>query len=181
MNKIILIFAILLFSTGTYAASCDNKTLEGTFGYEVNGVNEFPIPTSSPPTSPPTFKNVTRSTHVVGKAQFDADNDTVEIIGKGTAAGVLEAKTAHGTYEVDPETCIATGTILWDLPADALPGTPQESSTFYIVMDHTDSSNKYPNRAYHANVVVTGKTETALGKYTSSASGTLTRFVGKFH
>jgi hypothetical protein len=59
MNKIISIFAILLFSTGAYAKGCDESSLDGKFSYEVSGVNEFHNPT---PVSP----LVTQSTHVVG-------------------------------------------------------------------------------------------------------------------
>jgi len=79
MNKIILVFAILLFSTGTYAAKCDNRSIKGNFGFEVSGVNEIPLP--------PYFKNnVTRSTHVIGKAQFDGKGN-IRINGIGSAAG----------------------------------------------------------------------------------------------
>jgi len=168
MNKIILIFAILLFSTGAYARGCDERSLRGYFSYEVSGVNAFYNPLLGNP--PPL---VTQSTHVVGRAVFNGQARTVDIIGKGAAAGALEDRIGHGSYTVDSATCIATGYIDWEVTAPAQP----EHSEFYIVMDNQDNSDEHSsNLAYHANVVVSSD-----APYSSSASGSLTRYIRQFH
>lgn len=155
MNKIILVFAILLFSTGTYAAKCDNRSIKGNFGFEVSGVNEIPLPSNT--------KGV-RSTHVIGEAQLDGKGN-VTINGKGSAAGVEEERyTTSGTYQVDPGTCIVTGNLTWNT---------QETSKFTIVFNSPSSSG-----AYQANVLVSSVGP--LDKFPSSASGTLTRLTGLF-
>ena len=167
MNKIILIFAILLFSTGTYAKGCDKRSLQGKFGFEVSGVNEFPIP--------PTFTTkVTRSTHQIGQAFFDG-NGHFDITGYGTAGGSMAERHNNipGTYTVNSTDCTATGTLTWNTG---------ETSEFRMVLDQTDNSDEHSsNRAYHASVVVATDGKTVLGTYPSSESGSLTRFVGKFH
>lgn len=163
MNKIISIFAILLFSTGAYAAGCDNGSLKGKYGYDVSGVNLVPLPAA------PGFD--VRSTHVVGQAKFDGAG-VVSLFGTGSTAGSpLISKTGTGTYLVDSATCAATGKIIWDL----LPGekTPLISD-FYMVLVHTDNSDSHSvNKAYQANVVITDSNG-------HSASGSFTRMVGKF-
>ena len=146
-----------------------NSSLDGKFSYEVSGVNEFHYPT---PVSP----LVTQSTHVVGRAEFDAENGTVDIIGKGSAAGAVADRNGNGTFAVDKDNCTAEGTIHWALPVGAPVGTPAETSHFYIVLDNSDNSDKHSaNKAYHANVLVSSE-----APYSSSASGSLHRFVGKF-
>jgi hypothetical protein len=164
MKKIILISAVTLFSTGAYAAGCNDSSLKGKFGYEVSGVNEFPLP--------PTFiTKVTRSTHVVGQAFFDGKGK-FDIAGYGSAAGSTAERTGNGTYSVNKDDCIATGTMTWNTG---------ETSNFLIVLDHTDNSDEHSaNKAYHASVLVDTDGKTLLGTYPSSASGTLTKFVGKF-
>ncbi|MFZ2313630.1 MAG: hypothetical protein WAV82_13545 [Methylobacter sp.] len=164
MKKIILISAVTLFSTGAYAAGCDESSLKGKYGYEVSGVNTFPVP--------PTFTTkVTQSTHVVGQANFDGNGDFT-IVGFGSAAGSTATRTGTGTYTVDPATCTATGTLVWNTVASA----PEEKSEFYIVLDHTDNRNaRADTKAYHASVLVT-----TAAPYSASASGSLTRFNGKF-
>jgi hypothetical protein len=172
MKKIILISAVTLFSTGAYAAGCDESSLKGKYGYEVSGVNEFPLP--------PTFTTkVTRSTHVVGQANFDGKG-SFDIAGYGTAAGFTATRTGSGTYTVNPLDCTAEGTLVWEAVAPAVP----ETSHFIIVLDHTDSrNNRADNKAYHASVLVDsdGKTANPLVAFPSSASGSLTRFNGKFN
>ncbi len=167
MKKIILISAVTLFSTGAYAAGCDESSLKGKFGYEVSGVNEFPL-------LPNFIFKTTRSTHVVGQAIFDGKS-VFTITGYGSAAGSLQAMTGTGTYTVNPVNCIAEGVLAWDTG---------ETSEFRMVLDHTDSSNSHvANKVYHASVLVAtdGKTIIPAMIFPSSASGTLTRFVGKFH
>jgi hypothetical protein len=155
MNKIILIFAILLFSTGTYAKAknCDEGSLKGRYGYEMSGVNEFPIP--------PTFTTkVSRSTHQIGHAFFDG-NGNFDITGYGTAAGSMAERTGNGTYSVNSDDCTAEGMMTWNTG---------ETSEFRMVLDRTN-----------VRVVVATYGKTALGTYPSSESGTLTKFVGRFH
>jgi hypothetical protein len=177
MKKIILISAVTLFSTGVYAdphaKGCDESSLKGKYGYEVSGVNEFPLPSGV----------VTRSSHVVGQAFFDGKGK-FDITGMGSAAGHTAERTGNGTYEVNPSTCIAKGTLVWD----AVGLAPAETSDFYIVLDHMDNSDGHSNehsanKAYHASVLVSSDGQTAIPgvTYPSSASGTLTKFVGKFH
>ena len=155
MNKIILFFATLLFSTGAFAIECNNVSLKGRFSYEVSGVNLFPLP-------PPNGPLVTRSTHVVGKVEFDGKGNAT-FNGFGSAAGSTAQKTGTGLYAVNPD-CTATGTMNWD-------GSGGETSEYWIILDQMDDRLK-PNRAYHANVVVTDNN-------LHSASGSLTRFVSK--
>ncbi|MDD5410761.1 MAG: hypothetical protein PHF31_04995 [Methylobacter sp.] len=164
MKKIILISAVTLFSTGAYAAGCDESSLKGKYGLEVSGVNEFPLP--------PTFTTkVTRSTHVVGQASFDG-NGNFNVTGYGSAAGSTAVRSGTGTYSVNKNDCIATGNMTWNTG---------ETSDFLMVLDHTDNSdNNAANKAYHASVLVNTDGKTVLGTYPSSASGALTKFVGKF-
>ncbi|MFA6161834.1 MAG: hypothetical protein WC685_00210 [Methylobacter sp.] len=167
MKKIILISAVTLFSTGAYAAGCDESSLKGRYGYEVIGVNTFPVPV---------LGTVTRSTHVVGQANFNGKGDFT-IVGFGSAAGHSAERKGNGTYTVDPATCTATGMLTWDLPTSAPASTPAETSEFYIVLDHTDNRNaRADTKAYHASVLVT-----TAAPYSASASGSLTRFNGKFN
>ncbi|MDD5411389.1 MAG: hypothetical protein PHF31_08240 [Methylobacter sp.] len=167
MKKIILISAVTLFSTGAYATGCDESSLKGKYGYEVSGVNEFPLP--------PTFTTkVTRSTHVVGQAKFDGKGN-FDISGYGSAAGSTAARTGSGTYTVNPVDCTAEGTLTWNTG---------ETSNFVIVLDQTDNSKSdSANRAYHSSVLVAsdGVITGLPVKYPSSASGSLTRFNGKFN
>ena len=181
MKKIILISAISLISTGAYAAGCDESSLKGKYGYEVSGVNEFPLPTS-----PSTFINVTRSTHVIGQAFFDGKGK-FDIAGYGSAAGSTTERTGSGTYFVNKDDCTAEGTMIWNTG---------DTSNFLIVLDHMEDSNDdhsdgkghhssddkehhSAKKAHHASMIVDSKT--ASGLYPSSASGSLTRFNGKFN
>ena len=185
MKKIILISAVTLFSTGVYAddshhaKGCDESSLKGQYGYEVSGVNAFPVPTS-----PTTFTTVTQSTHVVGQARFNGKGD-FSIAGYGSAAGYTTELTGHGEYIVDPSTCTAKGSLKW-MP-DAAAGVPEQTSNFYIVLDRIDNSDGHSNehsanKAHHASVLVDtdGKTADPTVSFPSSASGSLTKFVGKF-
>ena len=165
MHKIILIVTTLLFSTGTFAAGCGNASLIGRYSYEVSGVNAFPLPV---------FGTVTRSTHVVGQVEFDglANDDGLGGVifnGFGSAAGALVSKTGVGTYKVAGSVdCIAEGTMQWyNDDGITLSGL---TSTFVIILDQMDNSMT-PNKAYHANVVVT---DNELGH---SASGSLTKLL----
>jgi hypothetical protein len=151
MYKIILIFATLLFSTGAFAKPCDNSTLQGTFGYEVNGVNSFPLGGSL----------VTQSTHVIGRVSFDGKGKTT-FKGVGSAAGSTAERTGTGTYVVKAD-CSATGTIDW---------STGETSEYWIIPDQMDDGPQF-NRAYHANVLVTDNN-------LHSSSGSMTRRIGKF-
>ena len=138
MKKIILISAVTLFSTGAYAAGCDESSLKGKYGLEVSGVNEFPLP--------PTFTTkVTRSTHVVGQASFDGKGN-FDIAGYGSAAGSTAVRTGNGTYSVNKANCIAEGTMLWNTG---------ETSNFLIVLDQIEKSDDHSdehsaNKAHHA-------------------------------
>lgn len=163
MKKIILISAVTLFSAGTYAASCDNSTLKGKFGYEVSGVNEFPVP-------PLFITKITRSTHVVGQANFDGEGEFT-ITGYGSAAGELADRNGNGTYEVNPADCTASGTLTWNTG---------ETSQFRIVLNNMDKDNG--NKPYNASMLVAtdGQVTGSPVKFPSSASGTLTRYNGKF-
>jgi hypothetical protein len=119
----------------------------------MSGVNEFPIP--------PTFTTkVSRSTHQIGHAFFDG-NGNFDITGYGTAAGSMAERKGKGTYSINTADCTAKGTMTWNTG---------ETSEFRIVLDRTD-----------IRVVVATDGETALGTYPSSESGTLTKFVGRFH
>lgn len=172
MYKIILIFVTLLFSTGAFAKPvpkpvpkpaakpCNNDSLQGTFSYEVSGVNSFPLP-------PPNGPLVTQSTHVVGKVNFDADGN-VTFKGFGSAAGFTAERTGTGSYEVK-EDCTATGTITWF--ADGL--ATGETSDYKIILDQMDNSAQF-KKAYHAYVLATDN------NLQSSASGSITRRIGKF-
>ncbi|MDD5410762.1 MAG: hypothetical protein PHF31_05000 [Methylobacter sp.] len=186
MKKIILISAATLFSTGVYAdphshhaIGCGDSSLKGKYGYEVSGVNTFPVPV---------LGAVTRSSHVVGQANFNG-NGEFTIAGYGSAAGYTADRIGHGTYAVDPATCTAKGTLVWDVPVGAPFGTPAENSEFYIVLDQMDNSDGHSdqhsanNIAHHASVLVSSDGLTADSKvsFPSSASGSLTKFVGKFH
>ena len=161
MKKIILISAVTLFSTGAYSGECKDNSLKGQYGYEVSGVNLVPLPGTTPGI---------RSTHVVGQARFNGKGD-FSIAGVGSAAGYVTGRTGSGLYTVDPETCTATGNVAWTIDG-VLTG---ETSDVYIVLDQADGGHS-DNRAYHASLLVTSK-----APYSSSASGTLTRFVGKFN
>ena len=166
MNKIISIFAILLFSTGAYAAGCDNGSLKGRYGYEVSGVNEIPLP--------PDFKITgLRSTHVVGQAFFDGKGH-FDVTGYGSAAGSFAERhnLTQGTYTVNSADCTATGSLTWNTG---------ETSEFHIVLANTSDEHS-AKKAYHASVLVSTDGKTALPvAYPSSASGTLTRLNGKFN
>ena len=172
-QKIILISAVTLFSTGAYAAGCDESSLKGKYGYEVSGVNEIPLLAN--PMDPTSFLgNVTRSTHVIGQVKFDGKGE-LTIAGYGSAAGSTAVRTGNGTYSVN-DNCIAEGTMLWNTG---------ETSNFLIVLDQIEKSDDHSdehsaNKAHHANVIVDTDGKTALGTFPSSASGTLTKFVGKF-
>ena len=175
MKKIILISAVTLFSTGAYAGECKDNSLKGQYGYEVSGVNAFPLSTG---------EVVTRSTHVVGQARFNGKGD-FSIAGYGSAAGYTTELTGHGEYIVDPSTCTAKGSLKW-MP-DAAAGVPEQTSNFYIVLDRIDNSDGHSNehsanKAHHASVLVDtdGKTADPTVSFPSSASGSLTKFVGKF-
>jgi len=164
MNKIILIFATLLFSTGAFAIGCNNGSLKGSFSYEVSGVNTFPLP--------PSNSLVTQSTHVLGQVKFDGKKDvsgngTVTFNGFGSAAGFTAERTGTGSYVVNPD-CTATGKMAWS--ANGLP--TGETSEYWITLDQMDNLPK-PNKAYHANVMVTDND-------LHSASGSMTKLVGKF-
>jgi hypothetical protein len=154
MYKLILIFATLLFSTGAFAKGCNNVSLQGTFSYEVSGVNSFPLP-------PPNGPLVTQSTHVIGKVNFDGKGN-VTFKGFGSAAGQTAERTGTGSYEVNAD-CNATGTMNW---------STGETSDYWIELDQMDDSQQF-NRAYHANVMVTDNN-------LHSASGSMTRRIGKF-
>jgi len=171
MKKIILISAVTLFSTGVYAdphaKGCDESSLKGKYGFEVSGVNSFPIPT------PTGLTPVTRSTHMVGQAYFDGQKK-FDIVGYGSTAGFTAERTGTGTYSVN-DNCIAEGTMHWNTG---------ETSNFLIVLDQIEKSDDHSdehsaNKAHHANVIVDTDGKTALGTYPSSASGTLTKFVSK--
>ena len=163
MKKIILISAVTLFSAGTYAAGCNNSTLNGKFGYEVSGVNEFAVP-------PLFITKVTRSTHVIGQAFFDGKGN-FDITGYGSAAGELADRTGTGTYSVNKADCTAEGTMTWNTG---------ETSQFRIVLNNMDKDNG--NKPYSASVLVAtdGQVTGLPVKFPSSASGTLTRYNGKF-
>ena len=130
MNKIILIFATLLFSTGAFAANlgCTNGSLKGTYSYEVSGVNEFPFPNLASKTL------VIRSTHVVGLVTFDGLGQRgldghVKFTGVGSAAGVDRAKIGVGTYVVRAD-CSVVGKMVWQ------PGN--FFSTFFMTLGQLD-------------------------------------------
>ncbi|MFA6163973.1 MAG: hypothetical protein WC685_11150, partial [Methylobacter sp.] len=129
------------------------------------------------PTGPSTFINVTRSTHVIGQAFFDGKGK-FDIAGYGSAAGFTTERTGSGTYFVNKDDCIAEGTMTWNTG---------DTSNFHIVLDHMDESDDHSDdkghhsakKAHHASMIVDSKT--ASGLYPSSASGSLTRFNGKFN
>jgi hypothetical protein len=160
MKKIILISAVTLFSAGTYAAACDDSSLTGRFAYEVSGVNAFPTPVGV----------VTRSTHVVGQAKFESDG-VFTITGYGSAAGVIETRTGTGDYTIDTNDCTASGTLTWNTG---------ETSQFRIALSKIDKENG--NKPYTATVLAAtdGKITGLSVPFPSSASGTLTRLVGKW-
>ena len=166
MNKIISIFAILLFSTGTYAGACNESSLQGRYSYEVSGFNEIPLP--------PDFKNTgLRSTHVVGQAFFDGKGH-FDVTGYGSAAGSFAERhnLTQGTYTVNSADCTATGSLTWNTG---------ETSDFHIVLSNADNSDEHSSKkAYNASVLVSTDGKTLLGTYPSSASGTLTRLNGKY-
>jgi hypothetical protein len=168
MNKIILIFATLLFSTGAFAANlgCNNGSLKGTFSYEVSGVNEFPFPNQLSKTF------VTRSTSVVGLVYFDGLGQHgldghVKFIGVGSAAGVQRAKTATGTYVVRSD-CSVVGQLVWQ------PGA--FTSIFFMTLNQVDVERS-PYLAYQANVLATDSDP----RVQASGSGSITRLAGRFH
>ena len=186
MKKIILISAVTLFSTGVYAddshqvKGCDEGSLKGKYGFEVSGVNSFPIPT------PTGLTPVTRSTHMVGQAYFDGQKK-FDIVGYGSTAGFTAERTGTGTYFVNKDNCTAEGTMTWNTG---------DTSNFLIVLDnmedssddHSDGKEHHSSddkghhsakKAHHASMIVDSKT--ASGLYPSSASGSLTRFNGKFN
>ena len=136
MNKIIFIFATLLFSTGAFArGGCDEGSLYGNFGYEVSGVNSIPVPGVG---------LVTRSTHVVGTVWFAGDGNA-SFKGVGSAAGVIREKTGVGTYWVNPD-CTAEGKMTWA----ATDTSPAQTSTFHIILDQMDMGPHFnkPNHGY---------------------------------
>jgi hypothetical protein len=156
MKKIILISAILLFSTGAFAQVwCNNGSLKGTYSYEVSGVNQFPLP--------PTGTFVTRSTSVVGQVHFDGHGKAT-FSGIGSAAGIIRTKIGNGQYLVK-NNCTATGNLVWqsgDIP-----------SQFSIILDHVDNKPR-PYIAYHGVVLATDPG-------VASASGSITKVIDEFH
>jgi hypothetical protein len=168
MNKMILIFATLLFSTGAFATNlgCNNGSLKGIFSYEVSGVNQFPYPNLLSKTL------VTRSTHVVGLVTFDGLGQRgldghVKFTGVGSAAGVERAKTATGTYVVRAD-CSVVGKMVWQ------PGA--FTSTFFMTLNQLDAESS-PYKAYQANVLATDTDP----RVAASGSGLITRLAGKFN
>ena len=124
MNKIILIFATLLFSTGAFATGCDDLSLLGRFSYEISGVDA-------------SFLN-NSSTHSVGKVTFDGAGNVTLIGVRTSVGGDFEPESGNGSYHVNAD-CTASGLI----------GTFKVA----IMLDQMDNVPT-PNRAYHAAIAV---------------------------
>jgi len=125
MNKIILIFATLLFSTGALARGCGDLSLKGIFSYEVSGVDSSIFGNSS--------------THSVGQATFDGEGNVTLIGVRTSVGGDFEPEGGTGTYKVNAD-CTASGLI----------GTFKVA----IILDQMDNVPT-PNKAYHGAFAIT--------------------------
>ncbi len=144
MNKIIVIFATLLFASGAYAApapkTCSVGSLKGdAYSYIVNGVNGLIV--QGNPIAP-------HGTSVIGLVVFDGKS-FVNFTGTGSAMGEQRVKTGSGRYEVTDQ-CIVRGYIDW-VPSD----DPNNRTNFTIVLDQLDTSEGKPYKAVHGVVLAT--------------------------
>ena len=150
MNKIIVIFATLLFASGAFAAGeCNVGSLKGdVYSYVVNGVNGLIVEGQG--TEP-------QGTSVIGLVVFDGKG-FVNFSGTGSAMGQQRAKTGTGRYIVSAQ-CIVTGFLNF-VPAD----DPSNHTDFTIVLDQLDtSSGKKPFEAVHGVVLATAPATQSSG------------------
>jgi hypothetical protein len=167
MNKMILIFATLLFSNGAFATNvgvggCNEGSLNGAFSYEVSGVNKFPYPNASSTTF------LTQSTHVIGQVYFDGHGNA-RFAGIGSAAGESETKPGVGYYTVN-KNCIVEGKMTFD---------KYHTTIFTLVLDTMDNKQK-TYVAYHG-VVLARDTTFGDPKPRASGAGSITKVFGKFN
>jgi hypothetical protein len=155
MKKVMLLSGLLFVPFNTFAGTCANRSLSGTYNYN--------LPINNP-----------MGRYNVGRIDFSIKsngNASVTVSGEEGDLGIgsFRPYTGHGTYSVS-KACVAT------VIFNAYGSTPDSGYGSTITMTiYLDQMDDVPatRLAYHGNVIYKSSADGA-------ASGTIDRVIGKF-